>query len=500
MTTDDHRGNVEPRTALPQVPSEFEAIGPPLARGSSAVVWRARNRVTGREVALKVWLSPLDTAEERGHFEAESRRHLELPENPHIVRWLWAAAPADGPPWLATELHGESLGTILRRQGPLPLAAGLVIALDLLDGLAVMHRSGMVHRDVKPDNVLVTADRAALCDLGVSTSVAEPAVDPEAGTHSYLAPELTDGDPDGTANFRSDVYSAARTIRQALGTDVPLAVDQLLTRAQSTAPQDRPSDAVDFAERLSRIAADLGFGFRAGLAGATATATVTPPGTTTAPVNSARRPGSRSRRPRRALVAVVVAATVLLICAGVAVLVLHHGTPPAAAPAATDQQTQLPVGNAASSGSASSGSAGGGGLAAAHLAPDIAADGHPVLLNRRPDNGHCSGAAIPGASVDHRVGSATVATTTLYRDPAARTLCAYFRKAHSDTSYDKRTYLSLSLCNSAGKCDSDWYTYKWWAGPVTVDDTVGCASIRVSMTDLTGTRWLLKDEVDPIGC
>ena len=87
---------------VPAVPAEFEAIGPPLARGASAVVWRARNRVTGREVALKVWVSPLDTDEERSHFEAESRRHLELPENPHIVRWLWdqcaPALPPEAPP------------------------------------------------------------------------------------------------------------------------------------------------------------------------------------------------------------------------------------------------------------------------------------------------------------------------------------------------------------------------------------------------------------------
>jgi hypothetical protein len=107
---------------------------------------------------------------------------------------------------------------------------------------------------------------------------------------------------------------------------------------------------------------------------------------------------------------------------------------------------------------------------------------------------------VPGSTIDHRANGVIVATTTLYRDPSAGTLCAYFRKAGSSDTYNKRTYLSLTLCNSAGDCDSDWYTYKWWAGPVVVKDSGGCASWRVSMTDLTGSRWVLRDVVGSIGC
>ncbi len=408
---------------LPRVPSEFVAIGPPLARGASAVVWRARNRVTGRDVALKVWRSPLLTEQQRSHFEAESRRHLDLPEHPHIVRWLWAAAPADGPPWLATELHGGSLGEHLRREGPYPLATGLVIALDLLDGLAAMHHRDLVHRDVKPDNVVVTAGRAALCDLGVSVRVTDHGGDRAAGTRPYLAPELTDGNPDATADFRSDVYSAARTIRQTLGTDVPLTVDQLLTRAQSTAPADRPEDAGDFAARLTRVTADLGFGFRPGAAGAPAED------------QAARRLRPGHRLPRRRVSIGLLTAALLLIGACAAVAVLRSGTPATASSATTigqttaSQQTRLPVRNAA----------GVPALPAAGVAPDIDAYGHPVLLDRRPDVGRCHGTTGPGASIDQQVGGVTVATTTLYRDRSAGKLCAYFRKAGSDITYDRST-------------------------------------------------------------
>ena len=82
---------------LPTVPDDFVAIGPPIASGGSAVVWRARHRVTGREVALKVWHHPLSTAEQRAQFDAESRLHQQLSGHPHVVPWLWAAAPADAP-------------------------------------------------------------------------------------------------------------------------------------------------------------------------------------------------------------------------------------------------------------------------------------------------------------------------------------------------------------------------------------------------------------------
>lgn len=470
--------STEVSRSLPQVPTEFIAIGPPLARGGSAVVWRARNRITGREVALKVWLSPLGDEQDRRAFETESRRHLELPEHPCIVRWLWAAAPADGLPWLATELHGESLGSIVRRDGPYPLAAGLVVALDLLDGLAVMHSHGLVHRDVKPDNVVVSAGRAALCDLGVSMPVNAPDDDCAAGTRSYLAPELLAGGQDVRANCRTDVFSAARTIRTAVGPDVPLALDLLLTRAQSVEPLDRPADAGEFAVRLAKVTADLGCPTRRG--------SVDP----ALPVRHHRRFS------RRTVIAGLVAATLLL--AGACATAVMVGKSSAPSDSGTVSATGVPSSAAQQVATASTEQT--AALPAARVAPDIRPDGAPVLLEHRPDKGSCTGAVVPGGSVDHKFGGATVAITILHRDRQAGTLCAEFHKAGDNKTYGKPSYLALTLCNSAGECDSDWYDYKWWAGPVVVDDLPGCASWRVSMTDVAGSDWMLKDAVGSIGC
>jgi eukaryotic-like serine/threonine-protein kinase len=136
---------------VPAVPDDFVAIGPPIASGGSAIVWRARNRVSGKEVALKVWHHPLSSAEQRAQFDAESRLHQQLSGHPHIVTWLRAAAPADAPAWMATELYGQALSELTAETGPLDLQQGVVIGLDLLDGLAAVHAKGVVHRDVKPE-------------------------------------------------------------------------------------------------------------------------------------------------------------------------------------------------------------------------------------------------------------------------------------------------------------------------------------------------------------
>ena len=243
---------------LPAVPDDFVAIGPPIASGGSAVVWRARHRVTGREVALKVWQHPLSTDEQRDQFDAESRLHQQLSGQPHIVPWLWAAAPADAPAWMATELYGQALSELTAEIGPLSVQAGVVIGLDLLDGLAAVHAKGVVHRDVKPENVLVKDGRAALCDLGIAMQVDRLTGDTGAGTIAYLAPELLRPSAERSPDFRSDVYSAARTIRSAVGDDVPDALDQLLTRAESEEPADRPADVADFRRRLRKVSERLG--------------------------------------------------------------------------------------------------------------------------------------------------------------------------------------------------------------------------------------------------
>lgn len=435
---------------LPPIPDDFVAIGPPIATGGSAVVWRARHRVTGRDVALKVWHHPLGTAEQRAQFDAESRLHQQLSGHPHIVPWLWAAAPADAPAWMATELHGQALSEVTGESGPLSLSAGVVVGLDLLDGLAAVHAKGVVHRDVKPENVLIKAGRAALCDLGIAMHLDALTGDTCAGTAAYLAPELLRSGADQSPDFRSDVYSAARTIRTALGDNVPDAVDRLLIRAESQEPADRPADAADFRDRLQKVSDRLG------------------PAASAAAVEFEQHFSGR----RRSLI--VIAACVLgvaIIGTAVGLLVADRG---ADSPAASPAAAQAPR--------------------------DISAAGAPVSLGKRT-GGRCDGDPVPDGRYEHLIDGRVIAVTTVFYNPAKHEACALLTKDRSDESFGTSSYLALTLCNSAGVCDVDWFSYPHEAGPVRVQSVHdGCVSWRSSMRDTQGAHWLVRDVVRQVGC
>ncbi|NAZ83947.1 protein kinase, partial [Kineococcus sp. R8] len=240
----------------PPFPAGFEPVGNPLGAGSSAVVWLARRTVDGRTTALKVWRGPLADDGQRQRFLREVRHHAELAAvSGHLVAYTWAEPDAD-PPWIAVEPHGGSLVQELAEHGRPPLPTGLVWAHDLLLGLAAMHSTGTLHRDVSPANVLVDRSRAKLCDFGLTLDVAASTRDNGAGTPRYLAPELQAGDrrPDP----RSDVWSAAVTVRDLLGDDLPAGLEQTLTAAASFRPEDRPATAASRCRRAANSAAALG--------------------------------------------------------------------------------------------------------------------------------------------------------------------------------------------------------------------------------------------------
>lgn len=223
-----------------------------LGRGGSATVYRVRDTSTGRDVAWKVWDAPLDAAA-RERFDAECSVHAALSEHPRIVRLLGRAQPAEGErPWITTELHEASLERWLTRED-VTLAQWRVMAEDLLVGLAAVHASGHVHRDVKPGNVLEAGGRWSLGDLGTAHPVDVPTDDGAAGTASFIAPEL--GRTGSSPTPGSDVYSAATTLQLALdrvrpSEDVPAALEGLLTRASSEHPADRPAGARELLDRL----------------------------------------------------------------------------------------------------------------------------------------------------------------------------------------------------------------------------------------------------------
>ncbi|MBL8842307.1 MAG: serine/threonine protein kinase [Planctomycetes bacterium] len=169
-----------------------------LGRGSFGVVWRARERLLQREVALKVIrrdesdpASAAEQAEARARFVREARILASL-DHPNIVR-IWAVEQVGEELHLALELlHGMTLHDLAKERGPLSADEAASIGLHLCRALAAVHGKGLVHRDVKPANVMrVEGGRIVLLDFGV-TEAPRPAEPQRAlgGTPLYMPPEV----------------------------------------------------------------------------------------------------------------------------------------------------------------------------------------------------------------------------------------------------------------------------------------------------------------------
>jgi hypothetical protein len=139
-------------------------------------------------------------------------------------------------------------------------------------------------------------------------------------------------------------------------------------------------------------------------------------------------------------------------------------------------------------------------VAAQQAAPDIDAAGAPVSLGNR-SGGRCDGDALPDGRYEHVVDGQVVAVTTVFYDPEKHEACALLKKDKANGDFGTSSYLALTLCNSAGVCDSDWFPYPHEAGPVKVQSVEnGCLSWRSSMQDPQGTEWLVRDVVRQVGC
>ena len=147
----------------------------PIGRGGMGTVWWARDESNGREVAVKeVHLPSAMTSEQtlqvvrRTHREALAAGRL---NHPGLVA-IYDVVVEDGRPWLIMEyVAGRSLEQVLENDGPLSDAKVAQIGLDLLAALRAAHQAGIVHRDVKPSNVLLAEDagRVVLTDFGIAT-------------------------------------------------------------------------------------------------------------------------------------------------------------------------------------------------------------------------------------------------------------------------------------------------------------------------------------------
>ncbi|MCO5166360.1 MAG: protein kinase [Planctomycetes bacterium] len=199
-----------------------------LGRGGMGVVYRAHDPATGARVALKVLLHA--EAEDLLRFEREARLLAQV-QHPDIVRLLELGREPGGRPFVALELvEGESLAALLKR-GPLePLEAARLFE-PLARALAHAHARGVVHRDLKPDNVLIDREgRAKLSDFGLARRTDAGASRLTAtgtllGTPAYMAPEQAAGGP---VDARADVWGLGATLYAAVTGAPPFRATSLL--------------------------------------------------------------------------------------------------------------------------------------------------------------------------------------------------------------------------------------------------------------------------------
>lgn len=243
-----------------------------IGGGGMGVVFRARDRRLGRDVAVKV-LKPgcEDDDHLRRLFEREARATAQL-LHPNIVT-LHHVGEHEGQPYLVLELlSGETLASRLTRRGRLALRDALAIIDGVLAALAFAHERGVLHRDLKPNNVFLTVDdRVKVLDFGVALTLD---TDPgpatrSAGTPGYMAPEQRDGTTQGP---RTDVWAAAllfvecvtgrrpdeaHALQALAATDVTSPLKRVLERALSANPAERPESAAQLRNELQRAGGKL---------------------------------------------------------------------------------------------------------------------------------------------------------------------------------------------------------------------------------------------------
>ena len=246
-----------------------------IGEGTQGEVWRAYDALLDQCVALK--LRKIESGELAHQFLDEARR-LARVRHANIVS-VYGAATHDGRTGIWTELvTGKSLASVLAEQGPLPVEEVRAIGIDLCHALAVVHRHGLVHGDIKPENVMRDhGGRIVLMDFGATREFIDAPESTVLGTPNYLAPEVLHG---GKPTPASDLYALGVLLfRLATGTypnaaldaekfsspqpfgtrkkigelapGMPVDFSRVIERALDRDPQRRPASALAFAAALA---------------------------------------------------------------------------------------------------------------------------------------------------------------------------------------------------------------------------------------------------------
>lgn len=267
-------------------------IGPRIARGGMASVYEATDIRLDRTVAVKVMHPGLgDDDDFAQRFVREARAAAKL-NHPHVVG-VYDQGDDDGVVFLAMEyVPGHTLRDVIRKESPMTPARALSLLEPVVSALAAAHRAGLIHRDVKPENVLIGDEahggRVKVADFGLAKAVSTDTQHTATGgvligTVSYLAPELV---VDGRSDARADVYAAGVVLYElltgskphegespiqvayrhvhedvpppsAVVPDIPAYVDALVARATARDRSQRPADAGVLLHQIHRVAQAL---------------------------------------------------------------------------------------------------------------------------------------------------------------------------------------------------------------------------------------------------
>ena len=258
-------------------------LGAMIARGGMSTVYRGLDTRLDRPVAVKV-MSPQYVADPTflSRFEREARLAASL-GHPGVVAMYDQGQDGDLVFLVMELVDGGTLRDLIRERGPLPVPVVLAVLDPLLDALAAAHAAGLVHRDVKPENVLISARGSVkIADFGLVRAVGSQTVatgDVILGTVAYLSPEQV---ATGVSDARTDVYAAGIVAFEMLTgrppfegdnpmsvayqhvhsdvpapstrvDDVPAQLDELIVAATARNPDDRPRDASAFLAELRDV-------------------------------------------------------------------------------------------------------------------------------------------------------------------------------------------------------------------------------------------------------
>jgi beta-lactam-binding protein with PASTA domain/tRNA A-37 threonylcarbamoyl transferase component Bud32 len=360
----------------PQVLGERYEIGGVLGRGGMAEVHRGRDLRLGREVAVKVLRHDLardPSSQVRFRREAQAAASLNHPAIVAVYDTGEDRTTTGATPYIVMEyVEGETLRDVLRREGRLSPERAMSLTADICAALDFSHRNGIVHRDVKPGNVMITPQGTVkVMDFGIARAVSDSAATMTStaaviGTAQYLSPEQARGE---SVDARSDVYSAGcllyelvtgtppftgdspvavayQHVREdprtpsSINPDIPPELDAILLKAMSKNPANRYQSAADMRADLLRAVAGQQVEATPVMSDAEKTTLITNGGHSGYDTGEWGDDEDARRRRRRGIIAAVVAGVVVVAGLVTLLIVLTSGGDQAPPPVT---QVQVPA-------------------------------------------------------------------------------------------------------------------------------------------------------------